>query len=361
VFIGHKCWKKIPVDAASPAFDNGQGSCMMSRKMQQFSTTSVREPQRFEYWRELISTQFVDLDCTPTARGHFYGSLATQRLGRSCSLLLVKSTSQRVVRTIDHSSHTLQDSYVLNYLVSGHGRTFQNGNVHDVFAGQLFLFDLTSAAELELLDDFSILTLSLPRKVVDRYIAAAAHLCAIPVTTLRPGAARLCVDVLQSLATNCQNLTEADAETLLEGFVKVMGAVYGSLSLTAAGSPASQSLLLTRIRTYILSHLDANNLTPSHIACTHGISERYLGKLFESEETTVSRWIWAQRLEEARRMLGAACFAERTIKELAHACGFNDMSHFSCAFKTRFGSTPREYRAAQVILRHTDSRAILPN
>jgi AraC family transcriptional regulator, positive regulator of tynA and feaB len=326
---------------------------MMGRRMQEFSTSSVREPRRFEYWRELIAAQFVDLDCTRTARGGFYGSLAAQPLGRECNLLLVKSTSQSVVLTVNGPG--AQDSYVLNYLIAGHGHTVQNGNLHDVFAGELFLFDLTSAGQLDLIDDFSILTVTLPRKQVDRYVASARHLCAIPVPTARPGLGSVCRDMLQSLAANCRGLREDQANTLVEALVRVIAAAYGSsLSLSARASPASQSLLLTRIRNYILSNLNAADLAPPQIARVHGISERHLSKLFETEETTISRWIWSQRLEESRRMLASASFVERSIKQIAHACGFRDMSHFSCAFKNKFGSTPREYRAGQALPTESD-------
>ena len=85
-------------------------------------------------------------------------------------------------------------------------------------------------------------------------------------------------------------------------------------------------------------------MSPCRIAAAHGLSERQLAKIFEPEEITLSRWLWSQRLDEARRMLSATDFAERTIKEIAHACGFKDISHFSSAFKARFGCSPRHYR-----------------
>lgn len=321
--------------------------------MQVFATSSVREPRRFEYWRELVAAQFVGLDCARTTPGCFYGNLAAHPLGQCCKLLLVKSTSQSIALATDQ--HRTQDSYVLNYLIAGHGRAVQNGNVRSVHAGDLFLFDLTSAAQLDLFDDFSILTVSLPRKQVDRYIAGTHHLCAIPVPTGRPGPGSVCKDMLQSLASSCHGLAEDEADTLLEALVRVLAATYGaSPSPSPATHSVAQSLLLTRIRCYVFTHLGDDDLSPRHIARVHGTSERYLSKLFEGDETTPSKWIWSQRLEESRRMLASGTFAERTIKQIAHACGFCDMSHFSCAFKSRFGSTPREYRAAQAHLRHGD-------
>ena len=55
-------------------------------------------------------------------------------------------------------------------------------------------------------------------------------------------------------------------------------------------------------------------------------------------------WIWAQRLELARRELCDPALAARSISDIAFGCGFNDAAHFSRAFRARFGCTARELR-----------------
>ncbi len=85
------------------------------------------------------------------------------------------------------------------------------------------------------------------------------------------------------------------------------------------------------------------------MARAHGISTRYLSKLFESAGTSAGRFIWEQRLARIERDLGNATLADRSISDIAFGWGFNDMSHFSRAFRARFGDCPRSYRAQ---LRH---------
>jgi AraC-like DNA-binding protein len=311
--------------------------------MRQFTTDSVQQQSRFEYWRELVASEFVDLDFTRNERGVFFGSLATHQVGLN-RLLLVESTSQRVIRAPDRAVGASADFYALNYLVDGNGCVTQNDNSRAVAAGEFFLFDLAAPGELELAGDFQILTLSLPRALVDRHIARAGCLCAVPVSTRQPGPGRVSMDMLQSLARNCLQMSDDDVRPLVEGLVRVTAAAFGSLPPASLSSPAANSALLTNIRNYVLCHLDEEDLSPCRIAAAHGLSERQVAKLFEPEEITLSRWLWSQRLDEARRMLSATDFAERTIKEIAHACGFKDISHFSSAFKTRFGCSPRHYR-----------------
>ncbi len=49
--------------------------------------------------------------------------------------------------------------------------------------------------------------------------------------------------------------------------------------------------------------------------------------------------MWHQRLAAAHRMLSARRSPQVTA--VALACGFNDVSHFSKAFKAAFGRAPR--------------------
>jgi AraC-like DNA-binding protein len=46
-------------------------------------------------------------------------------------------------------------------------------------------------------------------------------------------------------------------------------------------------------------------------------------------------------------MLGDPAQHGRAISDIAFACGFNELSHFSRAFKARFGQSPRHYRASR--------------
>ncbi|UIX32188.1 hypothetical protein [Streptomyces sp. GQFP] len=66
---------------------------------------------------------------------------------------------------------------------------------------------------------------------------------------------------------------------------------------------AATPVLLCRIQEYVLDHLGDPRLAPDRIAAAHHISTRYLHRLFERLELTVTAWIKAQRLERCRRDL----------------------------------------------------------
>jgi AraC-like DNA-binding protein len=43
-------------------------------------------------------------------------------------------------------------------------------------------------------------------------------------------------------------------------------------------------------------------------------------------------------------MLAAALHDRLRVIEIAHACGFNDVSYFNRCFRRRFGASPMQYR-----------------
>ena len=75
------------------------------------------------------------------------------------------------------------------------------------------------------------------------------------------------------------------------------------------------------------------------------LSPSTLHRVWGGEACSLSDWIWAQRLDAARRDLCDPALAARSISEIAFAWGFNDAAHFSRAFRARFGCSPRELRA----------------
>jgi AraC family transcriptional activator of tynA and feaB len=66
----------------------------------------------------------------------------------------------------------------------------------------------------------------------------------------------------------------------------------------------------------------------------------------EAEGTSLSRHIWGRRLERCAEQLIDASLRCRSVSQIAVDNGSNDLSHFSKAFRQRYGMSPRAYRAA---------------
>jgi AraC-like DNA-binding protein len=88
----------------------------------------------------------------------------------------------------------------------------------------------------------------------------------------------------------------------------------------------------------------AEDVSVSALSARHGVSSRYIRKLFEGQNTSLSQFVLGQRLTRVHRMLADPCYADRTITDIAFAVGFGDISTFNREFRRRFKSTPSDVR-----------------
>ncbi|MGO4423781.1 helix-turn-helix domain-containing protein [Streptomyces sp. MCAF7] len=90
------------------------------------------------------------------------------------------------------------------------------------------------------------------------------------------------------------------------------------------------------------SHLADSELSPRMLARELNVSVRTLQRAFAVVGESVTAYIRHRRLEEARLAL-AEPSGRLSISELAAYWQFADTSHFTRAFKKRYGRTPTEY------------------
>jgi len=86
------------------------------------------------------------------------------------------------------------------------------------------------------------------------------------------------------------------------------------------------------------------NATRDSIAAAAGVSVRHANRLLALEGTSIQRLLTERRLSKCREAIENQ--RHRRISDIAYAYGFRDLSHFGRAFKSRFGLTPSDYRAA---------------
>jgi transcriptional regulator GlxA family with amidase domain len=86
-------------------------------------------------------------------------------------------------------------------------------------------------------------------------------------------------------------------------------------------------------------------LTTEDVARLAGMSRRQLERLFRQHLGALpSRWYLELRLERARRLLQESA---QSILQIGLSCGFSSAPHFSNAYRSHFGRTPRDERSAR--------------
>jgi AraC family transcriptional regulator len=97
-----------------------------------------------------------------------------------------------------------------------------------------------------------------------------------------------------------------------------------------------------RLADYIEAHL-GQNITLGMLAELACLSEYHLVRMFKvSFGMPPSAWIAARRIEHARVLLKTT---DQPLQQIADACGYADLSHFSHRFRAALGAPPSRYRS----------------
>jgi transcriptional regulator GlxA family with amidase domain len=99
----------------------------------------------------------------------------------------------------------------------------------------------------------------------------------------------------------------------------------------------------------VAQHLADPGLTVDAIARALNVSRRQLYNAFAEEQDGVAGYILARRIEACRQVLASRDGLARSITDIAVACGFQNMAHFSRVFRAQLGVAPSDYRRAMVL------------
>jgi len=108
-----------------------------------------------------------------------------------------------------------------------------------------------------------------------------------------------------------------------------------------------------QIQDFVQQNLTNPELDVEAIANRFRCSKRHIHAVFSDDGTTITQFIWRNRLERIRDDLGDARLASRSITEIAYRWGFNNAAHFSKSFKAQFGVPPSLYRSQALVLTRT--------
>jgi len=159
--------------------------------------------------------------------------------------------------------------------------------------------------------------------------------------------------VLQLLGSYLSILEQGTAGNTSELRQPVISHIY-DLVAVALGAARDQfeiacgrgirSARLHAVKTDIAKNRADGDVRAGALAIRHRVTPRYIHKLFESEGTTLSKFVLRQRLSRVHRMLTDVRNATEPIGALAFAVGFGDLSTFNHAFRRHYGVTPSDVR-----------------
>lgn len=311
-----------------------------------YTTDAVPSRQRLAYWRAALSQTFAPV-AVAVPDEVCSGTIRTSRLGH-LRVATVDGDPMSARRTPQLIAPDQEEHLVVTLVVRGVAGVLQDAREAHLHPGEIVLCDTARPLRLEFPHPFQTKSLVVPRRLLGLEESDLRRLTATPI---RPDtmAGSLLAPFLTQLVDGAATYLSATGVALARHVVDLLTVLIEErLHQQAGDTPSAAREMLARIQVFIDRNLTDPDLTPEAIARAHQISVRYLHKLFQAEDVTVSRWIQRRRLQECRRVLARREAAGRTIAAVARQWGFTSPAHFSRVFRDVYGMSPVEWRDSAV-------------
>lgn len=205
------------------------------------------------------------------------------------------------------------------------------------------LLDSTRAYEITTLGPIDVIWLAVPRHRLEGRISNPQQSIGVRIDGSH-GVARIAARLFQEIEQLADQLPSKTHWRLANSLLDLIALAIPETT----GSRAHRSdQMINKIHEFIEQHLCDESLTPERIAEAHGISVRYLNRLFQRECTSTAKWMRLRRLERCRDDLENSELATLSISEIAFKNGFTDISTFNRAFRKQYATAPRSLRPRQ--------------
>ncbi len=309
-----------------------------------FSSSEFPAPKRVEAWREVFGRALLRVNIEPLRRENFHAeATAIQAPGLG---LLYGSTSP--VHQGNSPELISSDDLGFGVVSASRWSASQLGRTHELQSNDGILMSFADVGSLTFAERCDLTVFSVPIAAMRPLIADLDAALARPVPAQTP-ALRMLMRYLDSMR-DTQILLDPHAQGVVAAHVHdllalVLGATRDAAQIAhMRGLPAAR---LHAIKEDVKQRLRRADLSIQQVAAAHGVSARYVQKLFEQQGTTFTEFVLGERLAHAHRLLRDPGQAALPISAIALEAGFNDLSYFNRRFRQRYGCRPSDIRFGQ--------------
>jgi len=294
-------------------------------------------------WEAVVSRIYASLDVDVRGTPEFEGVI-TQCSLDELDLTRAIAGYEIARRRRHHIARDVRQSCVFLFVRQGPLTIEQFGREAVLDSNTCSLVDLATPYVLKhatLTDTFFLKAPEIALR--SRFKDIHAH-CAV-ARPIAPGIGRIAADLIASLAENGGETGQPGAACLATQILDVLALVFEAAPTDMPEGPSlARAALRKRALAYIDRRIGDPALDPAGVAAGIGISTRYLHKVFEPSEKSVSAHIRARRLQRARDDLADPRLCQFSISEIALRNGFLNQGSFATCFKKQFGMSPRSVR-----------------
>lgn len=302
-----------------------------------------------QVWQEQISTLFDSRPRRSVEDGFFacveVYFLEHYALGRgTCNSMQDFDRSPRKL------ARDGMDGYLLQFYEAGRSEPRVGGGCEAAGAGDLYVIDLAQPLATTA-SAYANLNLLVPRQMLAPHLRHpdACHEAVLPA---RRPLVTLFRDALTSFYSQLDAMTLDQGQAALRPLLD-LAAVAVNERICESQVESVNLARLTAIHRYVEAMLLDPGLRVETVAAQFGLSRRSLYRAFAPFDGFAA-YVKERRLRRARQALLSPASRHLSIAEIALRHGFTNPEHFTRAFRTLFGMTPREVRH---VVRHDTARA----
>ncbi len=302
------------------------------------TTESLDQKERFNYWNDVVTKFYAPCVGNVAELDQFNATTTVHSFGSS-EISTVDSVSIRYDRRPEDLHRIPREDIFLSVITEGEGYFSQNDRTVKHQKGDVLLYDSAKPYVFNYPKAYQSMLLRVPRALVQTKVNQLDQLGGTVFKSHTPHA-RLIQSLMRetNFIASEPELQEGDEFIMptLEMITTALGKATNSQLILA--NETSHQKLLNEIKQFARQNITEESLSLEMIAEHKNLSIRTLSRLFAEAGETPKSWLQEQRLCGAYE----AILKRRVtnVTEAALTFGYKDLSHFSRAFKRRFGCTP---------------------
>lgn len=293
------------------------------------------EQEKYQHWLAQINQVCGSFAARPLP-GQFIGELETS-YARSLKLSTVTAGAVSLFRTRQEIKTSNDAWFYTVFQLEGRATVEQDGSQTLIEAGDITLIDASRPCALYWQEPSRQISLLLPRQILEQQCRFQKVSCAHTLSRHLP-TVQLSHRLLRESMNNAA-LSSQESEAALEAMVCLLRPAFQQREV----AQPRKERLFRNVVALIDDHIQSDALRPEWIATECGMSVRSLYRMFADKGLVVAQYIKNRRLDLCAQVLRATGDEEK-LAGIGYSWGFADHSHFSTAFKQRFGVSPGEYR-----------------
>lgn len=268
--------------------------------------------------------------------GDFHGEIDTSYAG-SLKLSTVTTRNVNLFRTRQEIRSGNDAWFYTVFQLAGQADIEQDDRQVKLQSGDMTLIDASRPCSILWQQTSRQVSLLLPRQLLENQLRGSGINVATRLDKSLP-MVQLSQRLLHESMSSPQ-LSASESEAALDAMVCLLRPMLHQREV----APSRREKQFQKIMTLIDDAIQEEHLRPEWLADETGMSVRSLYRLFADKGLVVAQYIKNRRLDLCAQALQRAPDDEK-LAGIGYRWGFSDHSHFSTAFKQRFGISPGEYR-----------------